>query len=75
MHFKLMYSLYLFPKKNEYVAIYKQSKRKYMDSAIVNACMCVSMEDKVVRDCRFVFGGMGEHPVISNSTAEQIIQR
>ena len=46
-----------------------------MDSAIVNACMCVSMEDKVVRDCRFVFGGMGEHPVISNSTAELIIQR
>ena len=46
-----------------------------MDTAIVNACMWVKMDGIIVRDCRLVFGNMGDHIITANKTMEAIIDR
>ena len=46
-----------------------------MDTAIVNACMWVKMDGTIARDCRLVFGNVGEQLVTANKTMEAIIDR
>ena len=61
--------------QNEYCHVYKQSRRKYLDSAIVNCCMWVKMDGSIVRDCRMVFGNMGDHLITASQTMEAVVQR
>ena len=61
--------------KNVCIRAYKQSRRKYLDSAIVNCCMWIKMDGSIVRDCRMVFGNMGDHLITASQTMEAIVQR
>ncbi|CAG8739271.1 6240_t:CDS:2, partial [Cetraspora pellucida] len=48
-------------KQGQYIRTYKQSKRHYGDTAIVNAALSVSLDDNAcVEDAAFAFGGMNE---------------
>ena len=44
-------------------------------TAIVNCCMWVKMDGSIVRDCRMVFGNMGDHLITASQTMEAIVQK
>ena len=65
--------------KDIYVAGYKQAKRRYVATAIVNASMSVEIKriDEVclVEDCKIMYGGMGHTVIMADKTQKNIIGR
>ncbi|XP_019849927.1 PREDICTED: xanthine dehydrogenase/oxidase-like isoform X2 [Amphimedon queenslandica] len=71
----------IIPYSNEdiYVAGYKQAKRRYVATAIVNASMSVEIkrigEACRVEDCKIMYGGMGHTVIMADKTQKMIIGR
>ncbi|XP_041467689.1 xanthine dehydrogenase/oxidase-like [Lytechinus variegatus] len=66
-----------FTKKNEYVYGFKQSSRREMDSAIVNAAMMVAFDHgtDVISDITLSYGGMAETTVFATNTMQKLRER
>ena len=54
----------------------KQSRKKHMDTAIVNTCLWVKLDaDCKVTKCRLVYGGISHTTVIATATEAKISGR
>ena len=62
-----------FTKQHQYVAAYKQSRRREDDIAIVNSCFSVTLDDGgAVEHSHLVYGGMEKTTIVAHKT-QQII--
>jgi xanthine dehydrogenase/oxidase len=66
-----------FTNKNEHVMIFKQSRRREDDIAIVNACMLVKIneDDMTVKSCNLAFGGMSKTTIMAHNTQTALKER
>ena len=54
--------------------VYKQSRRREDDIAIVNSCFRVVLDEQcVIEQCHLVFGGMSYKTVAANRTEQALI--
>ena len=63
-----------FSEEQQYVAAFKQSRRREDDIAIVNACFSVKLGEKaVVKHCRLSYGGMNKVTVMAHKTQKLLM--
>ena len=65
-----------FSEENQYVAAYKQARRRDVDKAIVNACFSVKLrDDSVIEHCLLSFGGMNKTTVMATKTQSLLLNK
>ena len=65
-----------FTKQHQYVAAYKQSRRREDDIAIVNSCFSVTLDDDgVVKHSHLVYGGMEKTTIVAHNTQQILAEK